>query len=135
MTVLTYAKDERRPPALCEHCGGHHQQTAPCNPDGSRSVPATAESKGVEPMSGETRRELLAIYGAIDACGGVMSAEEIDQGGNYEDGYLLGLQTALMEIDMALNRDMPIDEAWIEEGLKRFRDTRAALTSQASGEG
>ncbi|MDP1598981.1 hypothetical protein [Phenylobacterium sp.] len=34
--VLNYAKDERRPPALCEHCGGHHQHTAPCNSDGSR---------------------------------------------------------------------------------------------------
>lgn len=38
-----YAQDERRPPALCEHCGGHHQHTAPCNTDGSR--PALAADK------------------------------------------------------------------------------------------
>lgn len=46
MTVLDYAKDERRPPAPCEHCGGHHQHTPPCNPDGSRPGAMSAESKG-----------------------------------------------------------------------------------------
>lgn len=76
---------------------------------------------GKEPVSDDARAELLAVYGGIDACGGVMSPEEIAEGGDFSDGYALGLERALMVIDEALNRGHT-DHAWIEEGWKRFRD-------------
>ena len=74
-------------------------------------------------LSEETKRVLLALYAAIDAEGGVPSTD-------FERGYGEGLEMALTHIDMILNEHKPIDEAWIEEGWKRFSARLDAIEKQ-----
>lgn len=64
-------------------------------------------------LSDETRAKLLALYAAIDAEGGIPSND-------FESGYGEGIEVALTHIDIILNEDKPVDEAWIKEGWDRF---------------
>lgn len=73
-------------------------------------------------LSDGMRDLLLALYGAIEAEGG----EDPDENEDFDRGYATGLEMALLQIDQLLNADVEPDAAWIEEGLKRFRDADAA---------
>jgi hypothetical protein len=69
-------------------------------------------------MNPETRNTLAAIYGAIEALGGIYAPDEERSG--YANGHREALELALMEIDKLLNDDAGPDRAWIAEGWTRF---------------
>lgn len=66
----------RRKAGPCEQCGGHHDFTPPCNPDGSRPVGEPA--RPFHPRRDPSLCEFLSIKGICDD-GGELQARDLDR--------------------------------------------------------
>lgn len=75
-------------------------------------------------LTDDARRALAAAYADIDAEGG----DHPEESAEFNQGFRVGLELALVKIDQMLNADEEPNEAWIAEGLSRLRAADPAIT-------